>query len=140
MQTSYSGNQTTVTDEAGKQRTSQTDALGRLIAVWEDPGSSPHLNYKTEYQYNLLDNLLCAVQKGTDTAPFTNCASAPSTWRSRSCPFPANGCLAKLLLWPRRRIARPSLTEPSHTRFESLLFQAPGDLRLLLTFTYHGCP
>src|SRR5713101_8341271 len=27
-----------------------------------------------------------------------------------------------------------------HPHFESLLFQVPGDLRLLLTFTYHGCP
>jgi RHS repeat-associated protein len=85
--TSYVGNQTTVTDEAGKQRTSQTDALGRLTAVWEDPGTSPHLNYKTEYQYNLLDNLLCAVQKGTDTSPFTDCASAPSAWHPRSFAY-----------------------------------------------------
>ena len=87
VQTAYTGTQTTVTDEAGKKRTSQTDALGRLIAVWEDPGTAPHLNYKTEYQYNLLDNLLCAVQKGTDTATFTNCASAPSTWRPRSFAY-----------------------------------------------------
>src|SRR5713226_1830350 len=32
------------------------------------------------------------------------------------------------------------LTYPHHARFESPLFQAQGDLRLLLTFTYHGCP
>ena len=32
-----------------------------------------------------------------------------------------------------------SLTQSSHLRFESPLFQAPGDLRLLLTLTYHGC-
>jgi RHS repeat-associated protein len=87
VSTTYTGNQTTVTDEAGKQRTSQTDALGRLTAVWEDPGTSPHLNYKTEYQYNLLDNLLCAVQKGTDTSPFTDCASAPSAWHPRSFAY-----------------------------------------------------
>ena len=33
-----------------------------------------------------------------------------------------------------------SLTHSSPLRFESPLFQVQGDLRLLLTFTYHGCP
>jgi len=33
VQSSYSGNQTTVTDQAGKVRRSTTDALGRLVAV-----------------------------------------------------------------------------------------------------------
>jgi len=37
VQTSYSGNQTTVTDQAGKVRRSTTDALGRLVQVVEDP-------------------------------------------------------------------------------------------------------
>ena len=56
----------------------------------------------------------------------------------RSC-CGANGCLAKLPLWPAATIAGRSLTElPTH--LGSLLFQVPGDLRLRLTFTYHGCP
>ena len=42
--TSYSGNITTVTDEAGKKRQSTTDGLGRLTQVVEDPGASPHLS------------------------------------------------------------------------------------------------
>jgi len=85
--TSYTGTQTTVTDEAGQQRTSRTDALGRLVAVWEDPGSAPHANYETDYQYDLLDNLVCAAQKGTNTGSFTNCASTPSTWRPRTFQY-----------------------------------------------------
>jgi RHS repeat-associated protein len=85
--TSYTGTQTTVTDEASQQRTSQTDALGRLVAVWEDPGTAPHLNYETDYQYDLLGNLVCAAQKGTNTGSFTNCASTPSTWRARSFQY-----------------------------------------------------
>jgi RHS repeat-associated protein len=36
---SYAGNKTTVTDEAGKQRASYTDSLGRLIEV-DEPGDS----------------------------------------------------------------------------------------------------
>jgi hypothetical protein len=39
VSTVYSGNCTTVTDQAGKQRKSCTDALGRLISVYE-PDSS----------------------------------------------------------------------------------------------------
>jgi RHS repeat-associated protein len=85
--TTFSNNQTTVTDEAGNQRKTQTDGLGRLTAVWEDPGSSPHLNYETDYQYDVLNNLLCAVQKGTDTTHFTTCAPAPALWRPRSFTY-----------------------------------------------------
>jgi YD repeat-containing protein len=38
VNTQYSGNQVTVTDQAGKKRQSKTDALGRLTEVIEDPG------------------------------------------------------------------------------------------------------
>ena len=61
--TVYSGNQVTVTDQAGKDRKSVTDALGRLIQVYEDPGG---LNYITSYAYDVLDNLLTVTQ-GTQT-------------------------------------------------------------------------
>ncbi len=44
--TTYSGNTTTVTDQVGKSRKSVTDGLGRLTQVFEDPGTSPHLNYE----------------------------------------------------------------------------------------------
>jgi RHS repeat-associated protein len=81
--TSYSGNSTTVTDQAGKSRTSQVDGLGRLTSVWEDPAG---LNYQTVYQYDALDNLLCAEQHGSVTG--TGCSSPPSNdatspWRVR---------------------------------------------------------
>jgi RHS repeat-associated protein len=78
--TAYSGNTTTVTDQAGKARTSQTDALGRLTTVLEDPGASPHLNYETDYQYDGLGNLLRVDQKGT--SPGT-----PSDWRTRTFSY-----------------------------------------------------
>jgi RHS repeat-associated protein len=79
----YSGDQTTVTDEAGNQRTSQTDSLGRLAKIWEGPNVGG-LNYETDYQYDALGNLLCVVQKGTDTTAFTTCAAASANWRPRS--------------------------------------------------------
>jgi hypothetical protein len=53
---------------------------------------------------------------------------------------PANGCLARLPPWPHASIADSGCNAPLHPRFEAPLFQAKGDLRLLLTLTYHGCP
>jgi len=67
--TSYSGNTVTVTDQAGKDRQSTTDALGRLIQVVEDPGTGG-LGYVTAYAYDQLDNLKTVTQ-GTRTRSFT---------------------------------------------------------------------
>jgi RHS repeat-associated protein len=61
----------TVTDEAGKKRKSCSDGSGRLTRVWEDPGSSPHLNYETDYTYDALDNLLSVTQSGSRQRTFT---------------------------------------------------------------------
>jgi RHS repeat-associated protein len=59
--TVYSGNQTTVTDQAGKVRATLTDALGRITTVVEDPGNK---NYTTTYSYNALDDLIHVNQSG----------------------------------------------------------------------------
>lgn len=66
VSTSYSGNTVTVTDQAGKQRKSVTDALGRLVQVYEDPAG---LNYQTSYSYSVLDNLT-TVNQGAQTRTF----------------------------------------------------------------------
>jgi RHS repeat-associated protein len=47
-----------------------TDGLGRLAAVWEDPGSSPHFNYETTYRYDVLDDLT-QVAQGNETRAFS---------------------------------------------------------------------
>jgi RHS repeat-associated protein len=57
--TSYSGNSVTVTDQAGKARRSVSDALGRLVEVYEDPAGA---NYLTSYSYDTLDNLTQITQ------------------------------------------------------------------------------
>src|ERR1019366_3300317 len=68
VSTSYAANSvgltSTSTDEAGVTRTSQTDGLGRLTVVWEDPG---HKNYETDYGYDTLDNLTSVIQKGDNS-------------------------------------------------------------------------
>ena len=79
--TSYSGNTTTVTDEAGNSRESVMDGLGRLTQVFEDPGSSPHLNYETDYAYDGFSNLTTVTQKGGTT----NSAQ----WRTRTFVYDA---------------------------------------------------
>jgi len=80
VSTIYSGNQITVTDEAGRLRTTQTDSLGRLTTVWEDPGTSPHLNYETDYSYDPLGNLLSVNQKGSALSDSTQ-------WRTRTFTY-----------------------------------------------------
>ncbi len=57
--TTYAGNQTTVTDQQGIKRQSQTDGLGRLTNVWESPSG---VNYQTTYNYDGLDDLVSVVQ------------------------------------------------------------------------------
>jgi len=64
--TSYAGNQTTVTDAAGKKRVMTNDALGRLTQVVEDPAG---LNYATTYGYDALDDLV-SVTQGSQTRSF----------------------------------------------------------------------
>jgi RHS repeat-associated protein len=60
--TTYTGNCSTVTDEAGKARKSCVDGLGRIAGVWEDPAG---LNYQTTYTYDANDNLTSVVQNGS---------------------------------------------------------------------------
>jgi RHS repeat-associated protein len=63
----YDANKTTVTDQAGKARRSEVDALGKLTTVVEDPSG---LAYQTTYEYDVLGNLITVVQ-GTQTRTFT---------------------------------------------------------------------
>jgi RHS repeat-associated protein len=92
--TTYSGNVTTVTDPAGKKRSSTTDGLGRLTQVTEDPSG---LGYVTTYTYDALNNLTNVVQNGSrnrnfayDSLSHLVCASNPEN-SSASCPTTATG-------------------------------------------------
>ena len=65
---SYSGNCTTVTDEASKMRKSCTDGLGRMTGVWEDPNG---LDLATTYTYDTLDDLVTVLQDNSRPRSFT---------------------------------------------------------------------
>lgn len=59
VSTSYTGNETTVTDQTGKKRKSISDSLGRISRIYEDPLG---LNHETIYGYNSLGNLVSVAQ------------------------------------------------------------------------------
>jgi RHS repeat-associated protein len=86
VDTAYSGNQTTVTDQAVKRRRSEVDALGRLVKVIEDPDV---LNYVTYYSYDASGNLRLVTQ-GEQTRTFVY----DSLSRLISATNPENGTIS----------------------------------------------
>jgi RHS repeat-associated protein len=66
--TTFSGNQVTIQDQAGKQRRSITDSLGRLRQIFEAP-NDVNSNYQTDYDYDVLGNLKTVTQ-GVQTRTF----------------------------------------------------------------------
>jgi RHS repeat-associated protein len=94
-------NCTSVTDQAGKARKSCSDALGRLTQVFEDPSG---LNYETDYQYDLLNNLLRVDQKGTAPTDSTQ-------WRTRTFAY---NSLSQLLCAANPEIALVTCPNPDN--------------------------
>jgi RHS repeat-associated protein len=85
VSTSYSSNEVTVTDQAGKQRKSVTNALGQLTSIFENPAV---LNYQTSYDYDVFGNLR-HVYLGSQTRTFTY----DSLSRLRSAANPESGTI-----------------------------------------------
>jgi RHS repeat-associated protein len=99
--TDIDADRTLVTDQAGKQRISKTNALGQLSDVWEITASdqwtealtfgSPAVNlngYKTRYVYDELNNLK-TVNQGVQTRSF----SYSSLSRLLSATNPESGAI-----------------------------------------------
>jgi RHS repeat-associated protein len=111
MQTAYSSNMVLVTDQAGKQRLSQSNGLGQLTDVWEivpaDVNDSAQVSvsfagqtlsaYPTHYDYDVLDNLIKVTQPagtlGTQTRTFVydSLKRLVSATNPESCTL-ASGC------------------------------------------------
>lgn len=85
VSTTYSGNSVIVTDQAGFQRRTFTDALGRLTQV-DEPGPTSLTNpWTTKYLYDVLGNLTCVEQHGS-VATATGCSTTDfygGPWRVR---------------------------------------------------------
>jgi len=66
---SYQGNQTTVTDPAGKSKTFTTDVLGNLITVVEpDPANQPGGTLTTTYTYDWMNHVAgVSMTRGSTT-------------------------------------------------------------------------
>lgn len=73
--TSYDANTVTVTDQAGKQRKSISNALGQLTSVFEDPNG---LNYQTSYDYDVLGSLSHGQSGNADAHLYLRFAFPPS--------------------------------------------------------------
>jgi RHS repeat-associated protein len=56
---------TTGTDEAGNDRKSCVDGMGRMTGVWENPSA---LNYQTSYAYDANSNLTLVTQNGNSSS------------------------------------------------------------------------
>jgi RHS repeat-associated protein len=86
IKSEYSGNSTTVTDQAGKLRRSIVNGLGQLTRV-DEPNSNGQLgtvaspNQPTAYTYDVLNNLLTVTQNGNTTA---QCGGASTCSQSRT--------------------------------------------------------
>ena len=120
----YSGNCTTVTDQAGKSRKSCTDALGRLTQVFEDPAG---FNYETDYSYDILDNLLTVNQKGNDP----NSAD----WRTRTFTY---NSLSQLLTASNPESGLITYTYDSDGNVLSIVSPAPNQTGSAIVTTCFG--
>ena len=97
VSTTYSGNSVTVTDQAGRQRRSVSDGLGRLTQVYEAPNDANY-NYLTSYSYDALGNLRTVTQgQQTRTFVYDSLARLTSATNSESgtisYSYDANGNL-----------------------------------------------
>jgi hypothetical protein len=75
----YNGVETRQQDEAGKWVYQESDALGRLVKVTEDPMGG--LNYQTAYQYDTQDDLVTVCQ-GVAACPGGQQRTSPSQQKS----------------------------------------------------------
>jgi RHS repeat-associated protein len=87
------GGRVTVTDQAGKQRSSVSDALGRLVKVIEAPGVTGY-GYETAYEYDPLGNLRKVTQGKEDQTRQTRTFVYDSLSRLTSAANPESGAVA----------------------------------------------
>ena len=90
----------------------------------------------TQYVYDGLNNLTCAVQKGTDTTAFTTCATASASWRPRSFTY---NSLSQLVTATNPESGTISYTFDGNGNLHSRTAPKPnqtGSATVLTTYTY----
>lgn len=104
----FYGNQVLVQDQAGKERMSQTNALGQLSDVWEITASDSATEsitftghsevaygYRTKYDYNTLGNLITVTQRiGASGSTQTRSLVYDSLSRLASAANPESGTIS----------------------------------------------
>ena len=92
--TSYSGNQTTVTDPAGNWKQYTTDALGNLTTVVEpDPANQPGGTLSTSYTYDWMNHVVgVSMPRGSTTQ--TRTFVYDNAGRLTSATNPENGTVS----------------------------------------------
>ncbi|HEY7304654.1 MAG TPA: hypothetical protein VH601_11090, partial [Bryobacteraceae bacterium] len=137
--TSYAGNVTTVTDPAGHKKQLMYDALGQLMQVVEDPGSSPHLNYTTTYTF-AADGTLQKVAQGSQTRTF----SYDSLQRLATAGNPESGTVSytydnvgNVLT---KRDDRGITTSNSYDALNRVIQTSYSDGTPAVTYTYDAAP
>ncbi|HXM51037.1 MAG TPA: RHS repeat-associated core domain-containing protein [Pyrinomonadaceae bacterium] len=129
---SYSGNTITVTDQAGKQRQSVTDGLGRLSSVYEDPSG---LNHQTSYSYDPLDDLVTVTQDSQtrnfvyDSLKRLTSATNPESG-TVSYQYDNNGNLTS------KTDARPITTTFAYDALNRAVTRSYSDSTPTVTYTY----
>lgn len=149
VQTDADANRTLVTDQAGKQRISKSNALGQLTDVWEVtasdastiavsfPNQTLSAGYQTSYSYDTLSNLT-AVNQGTQQTNRTFSYSSLSRLKSASNPesgtidylYDANGNLT------RKTDARAIQTNYSYDALNRVTLRDYSDSTPDVTYTY----
>jgi RHS repeat-associated protein len=108
VNTYYNGTQVLVKDQAGKERMSETNALGQLSYVWEitptdastesitfPSHSEVSAGYKTKYDYDTLNNLTAVTQrKGTSGTTQTRSFVYDTLSRLTSATNPESGTIS----------------------------------------------
>jgi RHS repeat-associated protein len=87
---SLNGGRVTVTDQAGKARSSVSDSLGRLVMLTEAPDASGY-GYETYYEYNTLGGLTKVIQGKAGQTQQTRTFSYDSLSRLKSSTNPESG-------------------------------------------------